>query len=98
VDKGLIVIRSAFRREWRHHRQEAASNDEDHYCDSHQKYEVFHYFWDASAALVMYEPKLKIEGTHSPTKIPASSLPGPNTPNQSAIEKRKDKNAAAKIK
>ncbi len=43
-------------------------------------------------------PKPMIEGTHKPTKTPASFWLGPKTPNQSEIENRNDKNAAPRIK
>ncbi len=45
-----------------------------------------------------YRPNANIDGTHRPTKIPVSRLPGPSSPNQSDTENKKDKKAAAKIK
>jgi hypothetical protein len=44
-----------------------------------------------------YSPVARIDGTHKPTKSPASLLGGPATPNQSATENRNDTKAAPKI-
>jgi hypothetical protein len=38
-----------------------------------------------------------MEGTHNPTKIPASLFSVPNTPNQREIENKKETKAAIKI-
>ncbi len=35
-----------------------------------------------------------MEGTHNPTKIPASLLSGPNSPNHKEIENKKETKAA----
>jgi len=40
----------------------------------------------------------RMEGTHSPTKIPASLLIAPRNPNHKDIENRNERNAAPKIK
>ncbi len=42
--------------------------------------------------------KPSIEGTHNPTKIPASLFSAPNTPNHKEIENKKETKAAIKIK
>jgi hypothetical protein len=42
-------------------------------------------------------PKPRMDGTHKPTKIPASLLSGPNTPNHREIENKKETKAAIKI-
>jgi len=38
-----------------------------------------------------------MEGTHNPTKIPASLFSAPNTPNHREIENKKETKAAIKI-
>jgi hypothetical protein len=38
-----------------------------------------------------------MEGTHNPTKIPASLLSAPNTPNHKETENKNETNAALKI-
>jgi len=38
-----------------------------------------------------------IEGTHNPTKIPASLLAAPSNPNQREIENKNETNAAPRI-
>lgn len=45
-----------------------------------------------------YSPVERIDGTHSPTKTPASLSAGPIAPNQSETEKRNEMNAALRIK
>ena len=42
-------------------------------------------------------PRARIDGTHNPTKMPASLLSDLKTPNQSDTENRKDTKAAIKI-
>jgi hypothetical protein len=44
-----------------------------------------------------YNPTEIIDGTQSPTKTPAGWLAFIPTPNQSAIEKRNERNAAGRI-
>jgi hypothetical protein len=49
------------------------------------------------ALVLKKRPKLRIEGTHNPTKIPASLFSAPNTPNHRETENKKETKAAIKI-
>ncbi len=72
-----------------------AKDDEDRNNEAYTKYyNVVHFVrLDADP----YKPRVRIEGTHIPTKIPVSRLPGPSKPNHRETENKNDKNAAAKI-
>jgi len=45
-----------------------------------------------------YNPRARMDGTQSPTKIAVSRLPWPSKPNHSETENRKERKAAVKIK
>jgi len=64
------------------------TNDKDYAC---------HYICLPFALVLKKSPKPRMEGTHKPTKIPASLLSAPNTPNQREIENKKETKAAIKI-
>jgi len=61
------------------------------------KDDACHYICLPFALNLKNRPKPRIEGTHKPTKIPASLFSAPNTPNQREIENKKDTKAAIKI-
>jgi len=56
-----------------------------------------HYTCLPFALVLKKSPSARIEGTHNPTKIPASLLSAPNTPNHKETENKKDTKAAIKI-
>ncbi len=61
------------------------------------KDEDCHYICLPFALVLKKRPKPRMEGTHNPTKIPASLFSAPNTPNHREIENKKEMKAATKI-